>query len=496
MRVNDIEIQRIRELSQKKYYYFFKIFWSELVSEPLADNWHIKKLCDKLEVVGRQVIERRPLEKNLLINISPGETKSTISTIMFPVWLWVMDPTIRLITASHSQDLAIKHAETSRDLIGSDLFQACFGDLFQIVKGKDQKKRYANDQGGERIIASVGSNVTGKHAHCIIVDDPLDHQEAQSEVKRETAKNWCTKTINTRKVSQTLTPTILIMQRLHEEDPTAVLAKSWGKAGTLDHVRLPADNRYQISPPEWEEFYTFDTDRKVMNPDRKPTKVIRSMEEEMTATEAAGQLGQSPQPAEGNKLKKHWFSQRFDLHKLEEKALLYGWPLAWNATLDGAYTKETKNSATGVLIWTAFQNQLYLRNYKQFWLEFPELLNELPYFCMANGFTKYSTMHVEPKAIGKSLVQVLGRQPGMNVIEDELPQGVSKMQGKEMRVDSIAPFVRGMNVFLMEGTNWEPFVSQCATFPNASHSDLVDCLCMAIGKVPERGIYEGIDGLI
>lgn len=72
---------------------------------------------------------------------------------------------------------------------------------------------------------------------------------------------------------------------------------------------------------------------------------------------------------------------------------------------------------------------------------------------------------------------------GINIVEDELPKGLTNDLGKEQRVDRATPYMRGMNVLLNDAVDWERFINQCATFPNASHSDLVDTLTMAIEKV-------------
>lgn len=162
------EISLIKSICSDSYYEFFIEFWHCIESEKLADNWHIKYLCDELQDIAERVIRREPLKHNLIINISPGETKSSISTIFFPVWVWLKDPSLRIITASYSKDLATEHSVKSRDLIRSDQFQAVFGDLFQVRKDIDGKTNYANNKGGQRQIASVGSTITGKHAHLLI----------------------------------------------------------------------------------------------------------------------------------------------------------------------------------------------------------------------------------------------------------------------------------------------------------------------------------------
>lgn len=474
------------------YHQFFREFWGSIEPEKLTENWHVEYLCDELQEIAERVFSidvdgnfkpREPLKVNEIINISPGETKSTICTIMYPVWCWIRDPSLRIITCSYSRELSIYHAVKSRDLIRSTKFQRWFGDVFQLRLDMDAKSHYGNNMGGQRITASVGSNVTGKHAHIIIMDDPQSPQQAHSDVERVSTNTWLERTLTSRKVSQEMTPSILIMQRLHEEDATNLFSKKWEKSNSLKWVRLPADDRYKIRPKYLEKFYTKDGDRLVMNPGRKNTKVIKMMEADMTLAEAGGQLGQDPQPAEGNILKKTWFTNRFLVHALEEEAKTLRSSIVWNAVLDGAYTKITNNSATGILVYTIWNRRLYWRNYQQFFLEFPELCEEVPKFLERNGFTYNSTLFVEPKAIGKSLVQTLQRVGGLNIIEDPLPDGITRQEGKDLRVINSAPYFRGMNTYLNGLVEWGTMINQLAVFPNGKHNDLVDCATMTAEKV-------------
>ena len=66
---------------------------------------------------------------------------------MFPVWLWTLDATIRIITNSYSGGLSIEHATKSKDIIQSDKFKMLFPEI-QIRKDKSGKQNYENTQTG------------------------------------------------------------------------------------------------------------------------------------------------------------------------------------------------------------------------------------------------------------------------------------------------------------------------------------------------------------
>ena len=57
-----------------------------------------------------RVAQRKDKLYDLIINIPPGTSKSTIATVMLPAWAWTIDPRIRNLTASYSASLSTDHA--------------------------------------------------------------------------------------------------------------------------------------------------------------------------------------------------------------------------------------------------------------------------------------------------------------------------------------------------------------------------------------------------
>ncbi|MGI5912864.1 MAG: hypothetical protein ACOX6E_09880, partial [Syntrophomonadaceae bacterium] len=117
------EIILYRDLLQHNFYEFFKFFWTAINNETLIDNWHIKYLCDELQAVAERVFRREKKEYDLIINIPPSMSKTSILNIYFPLWCWVNDYTIPFISVSYSYQLSINISEKCRDVLRSDLFQ-------------------------------------------------------------------------------------------------------------------------------------------------------------------------------------------------------------------------------------------------------------------------------------------------------------------------------------------------------------------------------------
>jgi predicted phage terminase large subunit-like protein len=109
-------------------------------------------------------------------------------------------------------------------------------------------------------------------------------------------------------------------------------------------------------------------------------------------------------------------------------------------------------------------------------MELPELLKFVPTHIDALS-VKIKITKVEPKASGKSLVQMIRRYTGLNIAEITSPfVGYSKIE----RARAASPYVESGRVILVRGPWNEHFLHQVATFPNAKHDEYIDLTSYAI----------------
>lgn len=457
----------LAELCRRSFYRFVQEFWSVVIPEEPVWNWHIRYLCDELQYLNSFVVKRQPKPYDLIINISPGATKSTIATQMYNAWVWTIDPAQRIIASSYAHSLSLSHAIKTRDIITSDKYR----DLFpEIILKSDQsgKSDFRNTLGGQRFTTSTGGTVTGMHGHQIIVDDPINPQQSSSEADRLSANNFVTSTLSSRKIDKSVTPTILIMQRLHEMDPTGVMLSKKNKK--VKHINLPAENKGNVVPPELADNYIDG----LMDPIRLSREVLNEAFIDLGSYGYAGQYGQNPAPPEGGLIKKEWFP-------------IIDWKpefstLAWNFVADTAYTENEENDPSGYLAYAKHNNDFIIRWAQTEYLEFPDLCKALPNFAQQHGYLpNRSTIEVEPKASGKSLVQTLKRETGLNVKEGKPPA-----KDKTARVKDSSPTMEAGRVKLIRGPWNSEFLDQLATFPNADHDEYVDCTTMMIGDTRQK----------
>lgn len=461
------------ELCRRDFFYFLQTFWSTTIAEEPVYNWHIEYLCKELQECAERVFRGEDSQYDLLINIPPGTTKTTITIIMYPVWIWLRMPHARVLTLNYSDDGAKDKAVLSRDIIKSDKFQRLFPAL-EIRSDIDNKKKFKNTDGGERVAKSVGGSVLSDHYHFILFDDPLNITDAESKVKRDTTNSRVLKIAATRKVNKKLTFTVYIQQRLNEDDTSGMLLAKEGLK--LKHINLPAEDNGSVKP----KFLAIKYKDGLLDPIRLSRPILADTLAGMYSYDYAGQFQQNPAPDEGGMIKKSWFNY-CTLDELMLRSKKDTKALVWNFEVDGAYTANKSNDQSAILAWCMFENQMYIREVLGVWEEVNDFIPTLTNFVHANGYTNSSRIYIENKASGIVFIQNLKRHSRLNVI-GEVPKG-----SKEERVKLCLPFLESGRCTLIKGAWNDSFVSQCGTFPRAKLKDKVDCLTSAINKITYKG---------
>lgn len=447
----------LSELCKRSLYRFLQEFWGVIIPEEPVYNWHVEYLCDELQDIGYNLKARNTKKHDLLINIPPGTTKSTICSVMFPAWLWAIDPTLKVITASYSGTLSTDLSVKSRDLIKSDKYIEMFPDV-EIKKDSDNKTFYENELGGARIATSVTGSITGQHAHIIIIDDPLNPKEAASEAERHRAIHFYDQTINTRKIDKKITPTITIMQRLHESDPSGHLL---GKKNKPKHINLPAELTDNVRPIELKEYYIDG----LLDPIRIDRQVIEESKDALGSYGYSGQFMQEPTP-EGGEIWQKWFIE-VDDREFPDIYNMSGVGTDW----DLAYTKDDTNSASACVSSGKINEKMYIFDIDYRFLEFPDLINFMK--------SKKGPHYIEAKATGKSAKQTL-LSMGIPSIEVNVKGG-----DKVARARMSTPFAESGLCYIKKSLAdmlYNDSKQGIIKFPNNTHDDLADAVSQAIQR--------------
>lgn len=222
-----------REQAERNLPEFIRQAWP--VIEPgttFIDNWHIDCIGEYLEAVNRGQITR------LIVNMPPRHMKSLEITVCYPAWTWVKHPERRFIKVSYSDSLSRKHNVLTRDIIQSPWYTANWGDRFSLKDDVNRQNEFKNTHQGLMFSTSVGGALTGEGGDCIILDDPQNPLQANSETEREATIAFFKNTLQSRLNDPKTGVFIIVMQRLHEKDLTGhILAEDLG----YTHLCLPAE---------------------------------------------------------------------------------------------------------------------------------------------------------------------------------------------------------------------------------------------------------------
>lgn len=469
----------VAELCRRSLFEFVQEFWDVIIPEDPVWNWHIEYLCSEIQEDVMRVCrlkerpswfegvrfmmpakKREPKLHDLLVNIPPGSTKSTIITVMMPAWAWTVDPTLRVITASYSGDLSQDHAVKSRDIIQSDKYRLYFPEI-EIRADFNNKNNYKNTMNGERYATSVGGTIMGIHAHIIVVDDPLNTKQSLSESDLPAASSFVNTTLSTRKVDKAVTLTIMVMQRLNELDPSGVWLRQRDHEGRkIKHICLPARLSAKVYPPELSNRYIDG----LLDIDRLSKEILEEAAIELGPYGFAGQMGQNPSP-DGGGVWQEWFIPVAD-KDMPRPEDMDGYGTDW----DTAYTDKKTNAGSAAVVSGKVQQKMFIDRCACFHKEFPELIDTMKLFPDPH--------YIEAKASGKSAKQTL-TTAGIAAIEVQV-NGDKMARAKDATPKAAAGMVYCRASILQFIYHDED--QGILKFPNGAKQDLADTIAQAIQR--------------
>lgn len=429
-------------------------------------QWFHTLIADKCQ----QLLEGTLGTDRLMIFVPPQHGKSEIVSRKFPAWALGKNPLLKIVGSSYSADLAEQFSRSIQRTIDSSEYGEVFPNTFlnnQRVT-TDKKRGWVRKVdifetvgfGGFYKAVGVGGSLTGTPADIGIIDDPVkDKEEAYSPTIRERIWNWYTDVFLTRLHNNS--KQLLIMTRWHEDDLAGRLLEKEPSKWTV--VRIPAikeDDRLAEDPREmgealWEEMHSLDS--------------LLEAEERSPRTFAA-LYQQRPSIAGGNIIKREWFKHI----KLAEFNRIYdGEPIVF--FLDTAYTEKTENDPSGIIATCKIGNDLYITHAKKVLMKFPDLIRFIPEYAKAHGYSTKSSIRIEPKANGISVVDQLKEVTGLNIVKTPSPK-----DSKETRLYAASPTVEAERVVLVDGAWNETFIDEVCGFPAKPHDEFVDLLSYAV----------------
>ena len=404
---------------------------------------HHRLIAEKLEAVERGEIDR------LLICMPPRHGKSELATKRFPAYALGRDPMRQVIQASYNSDLATDFGRQVRNIVATQRYQNVFGT--ELAQDSKAANRWNTSTGGAYVAAGVGTAVTGRGAHILIIDDPLkDREEAESENRREMIWNWYTSTAYTRLMKGGAI--VLIQTRWHEDDLAGRLLEAEAKGGDKwEKLILPA----------------IMSDGSALWPDEFDITSLTRTKAAIGPRDWSALYQQEPSPDDGTFFLKAWFKrhagkpdERFNVYMTSDYAVTEG---------DGDYTEHgvwgvTPKGRIIQLDWWHGQTS------SDVWIEEKlRLIRQWKPIC-AFG---------EAGVIQKAIEPMLRRRMTETGTRCRM-EWVPSIHDKATRARGFQSRAAMGEVSLLDGDKGERVLKQLLTFPAGKHDDAVDA-CSLMG---------------
>tara|TARA_R100001086_G_scaffold148975_1_gene78924 strand:+ start:2723 stop:4237 length:1515 start_codon:yes stop_codon:yes gene_type:complete len=461
------EIQDV-ENSKDNFLNFVKSQWPQFIS-----GAHHKKMAEAFDRIAKGKIKR------LIINMPPRHTKSEFASHYFPAYLVGRNPSLKILQATHTADLAVKFGRKIRDLMLTEDFQRVFPDVLINPDSKAAGKWETQDKSnlklkGEYYAAGVGGALAGRGADLFIIDDPHSEQDAMNPKSMEDTYDWYTS--GPRQRLQPGGAIVIVMTRWNVNDLTGRLLKDAArdpKADQWEVIELPA-----ILPSGkalWPEYWNIDELESVKASLRGGPKWH-------------AQYMQNPTSEEGALIKREWWMtwerdrpppceyliQSYDTAFLKSSMADYSAITTWGVFYpEGQIGEEFYDGTVPHIILLDCIKGRY---------SFPEL--------KAVAYEQYSEWEpdvviIESKATGIPLTQEL-RNLGIPV-QNFTP---SKGNDKVARVNASTPLFESGMVWAPDTKFAYDIIEECAAFPAGDHDDLVDSTTQALLRFRQGGFVK------
>lgn len=459
-------------INRHGFYAFVKAAWHVVEKAPYVDNWHIEENCLHAQAITETLClprEKRTRDwqlTDLVVNEPPGCSKSLIWSVLWHPWSWTKFPHLRYMCASFDPSLALKHTTLAFDLLTSDWYIQRWGNLLEGC-GPFAMGEYDNKHGGFRFATSVGGRGTGRHGHVRIVDDPIKPADVEGTDKfisaTLTATNqWWRGTFSSRKADWNNFASVMVMQRLHQADPTATFLEEGA-----EHLCLPM----RFSAKEASRTSVGGDRRTVegelLNPIRMPEEAVAKAEIGMGGADGAiaqAQLQQRPAPPGGLVFKSENF-QEFTTHE-------YPYEDSYCCiSVDCAFKDVESQSGVGIEVWGMIGGKLLCYDSVLETLGFSDTIEAI--YAVLLRFPKVQAILVEEKANGAACIELL-RKRFPNIVP-MIPK-----TSKRARAQAANVFYQAKSVYHLAGALWlNRKESNLKLYPKGRRCDDVDTTTQA-----------------
>jgi predicted phage terminase large subunit-like protein len=450
------------------------------VGSPPLWGWHFSELCRHAQALYEGQI-------NVCnVTLPPGTGKSRINAILFPVFLWAMDPKLHIMTATYNLGLVREFANDTLELLRTRWFAERWGHMLP-ARGTPNIEEMRNRHGGTRYaMTAPRGKGTGVHGEYYVLDDLIKAHDAEKPGELKKVNDWIGSSVVTRGRMSGPIRVLSGMQRLAVSDPAATLRDAF--SGLSTYVELVLPYRFE---PERRCVTPFGGDRRQVEGEllwdaaylRDAAQSIERLTGGRNSQAARAQLQQDPTTGDDAIFDPKFF-KRFTLDEVP-----FAKCMATAISVDPTFTtgKTRKGRETGdfvaIEVWGILMSDtgqigFYCYHSEEARRGFNDTVQAI--LAMRQAW-RTSFVLVERAASGFAVIEELERigLPGVTGIE--VQGGAGTPVGKINKAKVVSAYFKAGLVHFLAGAPWyDRKARNLARFPNGPHDDDVDTTSQAL----------------
>lgn len=428
----------------------------ELEGDRLTVRPYIKYLCQQLAGLG-------PGDRHA-INLPPRHLKTFLASVCLSAWLLGRNPRTKIMIIAGSETLAEEISRRVRDLVCCAWYRKAFPRA-GLSRSKSRKTDFAMEEGGGLYATSIFSNITGRGANFIIVDDPLNIDDAANPDAVEKVNASFDRVVTNRLNNQKTGGILIVMHRLNDNDLCGHVFAQGGWKRTVLPLIAPRTRRYKLSGETWVRH-----EGELLRPDAFTPKSIEKLRKISRGPDFELLYQQNPLGSSFQRLKREHFptfEQRPDV----------GIVLSVDPSHGGRGDDASFNV---VQAWARSGDEYFLIDQWRERCGYGKLRRR----CLAL-MRRYrpGAILIERTGNGAALISDLRERKRWRV-EEVIPS-----ESKLERFRRVASLFRAGKVKLFEHAEWRAdFVDELVGFPNAPTDDQTDAATQALSWMRDNPI--------
>jgi len=455
-----------KELEARRYARQSLLSFVQYVRPDYQVAKHHKFIAERLQQVATKPHQR------IILNLPPRSGKSTLASIHLPAWFMGKFPAKDVILAAYNADFATEFGREVRNLVASEPCQRVFPNL-SLAQDSQSKDRWHTAVGGSFLAAGIGSGITGKGGHLILIDDPVkSRNEAESKSYRDRIWDWYRADLYSRLMPGA--SVCVVQTRWSDDDLAGHLLREKTGGIPWEVINFPAiAEESDVLGRErgdalWPEWY--------------PIEVLNEIKATVGDREWSCLYQQKPVQEEGEYFKIQWFREYDQDQFLEDHPAVLSASgrrtfseLHIYGASDFAVSDEKGDYTVHAVIGMDPEQNIYLLD---LWRQRAEPDKSIDEFLRLVDRWGPLSWGMESGQIRRAIGPFLRKrmqEKGVFVVIQEYPT----VRNKSIRAQAIRGRIGQGRFFLPRKAEWKAeFLYECSRFPTIDHDDQVDCLAI------------------